>query len=303
MSSAPTAAAAKVRATAARRPTARPSSGRAVGSRTSYASAPAHTKIAPSSTPASCATASEHITSAAAWSTNGNVFMRFVYGSEISRLSVVGVASSSAVVRCREPRARVRRRHVGEAGHEPGDECSLLGEAATGIGREDALEQRVDDGRVREPRLHLGPAHVALLRAAHDRVGGTTVRVALVGAEPDPTVASTGGARPTVPPPRRRSASHRGPRARCPQPRASRATVGCCHRRTSSHSARRAAPVASRPRWRPSRSPERTTSTASSPAGCAARRHVMHRARRAPRAPRGRRPARSRRVRAPDRLR
>ena len=62
-------------------------------------SAPDQTKIAPLSTPASCATASEHITSAAAWSTNGNSFIRFVYGSEMSRLSGVGVASSSAVAR------------------------------------------------------------------------------------------------------------------------------------------------------------------------------------------------------------
>ena len=94
-------AASRAAATAASAPSLRPSQRRAPGSSTSAASAPDQTWTAPSASPTSRATASEHTTRAAAWSTNGNAFIRFVYGSAMIRLPPAVEASSSGVARSR----------------------------------------------------------------------------------------------------------------------------------------------------------------------------------------------------------
>ena len=70
---------------------------RAVGNRTSVASAPDHTKTARSATPARRAAASEQTTSAAPWSDPRKAVIRLVYGSQTMRLSGEGVAISSAL--------------------------------------------------------------------------------------------------------------------------------------------------------------------------------------------------------------
>ena len=78
MSSIPTDAASNKARPAAAMAGERPGSGRAVGNRTSVASAPDQTNTARSATPASRAAASEHTTRAAPWSEPRKAVISFV---------------------------------------------------------------------------------------------------------------------------------------------------------------------------------------------------------------------------------
>ena len=81
--------------------------------------------------PAAWATANEHTTSAAAWSTNGNVFTSFGYGSATRRLPEPVAASSAADRQLGNHAYGLVVGDVGEPGHELGHERPLRGERPT----------------------------------------------------------------------------------------------------------------------------------------------------------------------------